>query len=210
MKALLHPTYFPNIATMAVLIKYEAYWETHDNFQKQTHRNRTHICTDIGKHLLTIPIQHVGGSQGRQKTRDVKLDNSGNWQRQHWRTLQTAYRTSAFFEYYEDELAPLFHREFKFLLDLNLNTIAFLTEATGVQNPEGTTATYQKDWGEGLDCRFLVNAKKIIELEQPPYFQVFGDRHGFVKNTSTLDVLFNQGPSTVDYLSALQLSFKDA
>ena len=112
MKVLLHPTYFPNIVTLAVMVNYNAIWEAEDNYQKQTYRNRCHISTDQGRHILTVPIKHVGGTSGRQKYKDVKIDNGYRWQQQHWRTLQTAYRTSAFFEFYEDELAPLFEKEF--------------------------------------------------------------------------------------------------
>ena len=113
MKLILHPTYFPNVRTMAGLVQNQVVWEVEDNYQKQTYRNRCYICTDQGKHLLSIPIEHVGGDQGRQKYKDVRLKNDYPWQRQHWRTLQTAYRTSAFFEYYEDEVAPLFENEYE-------------------------------------------------------------------------------------------------
>jgi hypothetical protein len=210
LKALLHPAYFPNIATMATIVKFEVCWETQDNFQKQTFRNRCHICTDLGKHLLSIPINHAGGPHGRQKTRDVTIDQSSHWQRQHWRSLQTAYRTSAFFEYYEDDLAPLYNKKFKFLLDFNLRTIEFLTDSLGIEAPTEETITYSKIWDEGLDCRFLANAKSRVSLVQPTYFQVFGDRHGFIQNTSTLDLLFNEGPNSLDYLLALSTAFVDA
>ncbi|MEM7382558.1 MAG: WbqC family protein, partial [Bacteroidota bacterium] len=90
---LLHPVYFPNIYTFGLITKQQISWEVSDNYQKQTYRNRCYIATDQGKHLLSIPIKHVGGEQGRQLTKDVRLENAYSWQRQHWRTLQTAYRT---------------------------------------------------------------------------------------------------------------------
>ena len=108
MRLLLHPSYFPNIATFAAMIQNEVRWEVEDNYQKQTYRNRCYICTDKGRHLLNIPIKHVGGDQGRQKYKEVLVDNDYPWQRNHWRTLQTAYRTSPFFEFYEDDLAPVY------------------------------------------------------------------------------------------------------
>ena len=117
----LHPAYFPNVAFFSVYTKAKnVVLEMQDNYQKQTYRNRAYICTDRGRHLLSIPIVHTKGATGRQYYKDVKLDNSYPWQRQHWRTLETAYRTSPFFEFYEDEIKPLYEKEFDLLLDFNL------------------------------------------------------------------------------------------
>ncbi len=194
---------------MAALVQHDVCWEVYDNYQKQTYRNRCYICTDSGKHLLSIPIKHVGGQNGRQRYAEVKVDNSYQWQRQHWRTLETAYRTSPFFEYYEDDLAPLFHEKVECLIDLNLRTIAFLTECLQVSLPGNKTTSYQTDPKPYTDARFLIRAKKEVPLQQEPYVQVFGDRHGFVKNASALDLLFNEGPNALSYLKALKTSFSN-
>lgn len=114
MKHLLHPGYFPNIATFSVIAQEEVCWEVEDNFQKQTYRNRCYICADRGKLMMNLPIIHIGKEKKRQLYKDVKLDNHYPWQRQQWRTLQTAYRSSPFFEYYEDEIAPLYEKEHTF------------------------------------------------------------------------------------------------
>jgi len=221
-KHLLHPTYFPNILTFATIVQNEVIWEVEGNFQKQTFRNRCHICTDQGKHLLSIPIQHVGGKEGRQKYKDVKLENSYDWQRQHWRTLMTAYRTSPYFEFYEDDLAPLFEKEQHFLLDFNLKTIETICDCLQFEMPVERTSIYEKEPKMChtelvevqnpkpktlFDARSLVNAKKKINIVQKEYVQVFGDRHEFVENTSILDLLFNEGPNSVSYLRSQDLIF---
>lgn len=206
MKYLLHPTTFPNIATMIVLAKEDVIWEVHDNFQKQTYRNRYHICTDQGLHKLSIPIKHVGGNDGRQKYRDVQIENGYRWRLQHWRTLQTAYRTSPFFEFYEDDLAPLFQKEFNFLLDFNWNTLDFLSGALQIEHQPEHTSHYEKKYDQGMDSRYLVNSKKKTPFTFVEYTQVFGSRHGFVTNTSTLDLLFNEGPNAIAYLKNQSLS----
>lgn len=210
MNTLLHPTYFPDIVTMAVMVNKEIIWEVEDNYQKQTYRNRCHICTDQGKHLLTIPIKHVGGSSGRQKYKAVCIDNSYPWQQQHWKTLQTAYRSSAFFEFYEDELEPLFSKKYDFLLDYNLKTIEFLCDVIGISVPTEKTKSYQLNFEPGFDGRSLVNAKKQIEVPHTPYFQLFEDRNGFVPNASCLDLLFNEGTNALSYLQNQPLPFLDA
>ena len=199
-KVVLHPVYFPNIATLCAMVKNSVLWEVNDNYQKQTYRNRCHIATDSGRHLLTIPIKHVGGSTGRQKYKEVRIDNSYRWQQQHWRTLQTAYRTSAYFEFYEDDLLPLYTKHFDFLMDFNFATIQFLSESLSIDFSKDKTAAYQLHYEGVLDGRGLVNAKKSLVFGQHHYFQVFDDRNEFITNTSGLDLLFNEGTNALTYL----------
>ncbi len=210
MTVLLHPTYFPNIATLACVVQNEVCWEVQDNYQKQTFRNRCHICTDTGRHKLTIPVQHVGGKQGRQKYCDVRVDNAYHWQRQHWRTLQTAYRSSPYFEYFEDDLSYLFEKHFDFLLDFNLASIEFLCNCLPWEMPTQKTKNYQLETQFDKDYRFLVMAKQTVEFDQETYVQVFGDRHGFIPNVSALDLLFNEGTNALFYLQNRNLELFNA
>ncbi|WP_373517199.1 WbqC family protein [Pricia sp.] len=210
MKSLLHPTYFPNIATFAVIAQKRIQWEVADNYQKQTYRNRCYVCTDLGRHMLSIPIRHVGGEQGRQKYKDVLLDNSYSWQRQHWRTLQTAYRTSPFFEFYEDDIAPLYWQTFEKLLDFNVKTVQTVCNCLQIDMPEEKTTGYETEPSQVQDVRFLVSAKRKLKIRQEEYVQVFGDRHGFVGNTSVLDLLFNEGTNALTYLRKQKTDFLDA
>ena len=115
-KNLLHPTYFPTIASFSLIIKEPCVMEVSDNYQKQTFRNRTYIYGANGKQLLTVPILHTGGETGRQLYKNVKIDNNVSWQKLHWKTLQTAYRTSPYFEFYEDAISPDFEKIFFFLI----------------------------------------------------------------------------------------------
>jgi len=210
LKFLLHPTYFPGIVHFALLAQHKICWEIKDNYQKQTYRNRCYICTDQGKHMLSIPIKHVGGEQGRQLYKDVLLDNSYQWQRQHWRTLQTAYRTSPYFEYYEEDLQPLFENKFELLMNFNFETIEVLCKCLQIEMPEEKSISYQPIPPDHNDARYLVNAKKELPVSQKQYVQVFGERHGFISNLSVLDLLFNEGTSAPAYLESLDLNFTNA
>lgn len=209
MPVLLHPTYFPNIQAFSVLVQQNVVWEVWDNYQKQTYRNRCYICTDRGKLMLNIPIRHVGGKHGRQLYRDVQLDHSTPWMRQHWRTLQTAYRTSPFFEYYEDELVFLYETKEKYLLDFNLKTISTSCELLQIPFPEEKTSSFVEDPDEISNGRFLVNAKMDMPESFVPYTQVFGDRHGFIDNLSILDLLFNEGANALNYLQRQIVELKN-
>lgn len=204
---LIHPTYFPSIATFSTIVQNDVVWEAHDNFQKQTYRNRCYICTDKGKHMLNIPIKHVGGDEGRQKYADVEMDNSYNWKKLHWRTLETAYRTSPFFEFYEDDIKPLYEGPESSLYEFNMKTIKIVTECLGVGIPSETTSKYEMELSKNLDARFLVQAKKKLNINFDAYPQVFDDRHGFVSNLSVLDLLFNEGTNALTYLKNQPLDF---
>lgn len=185
-------------------------WETHDNFQKQTYRNRCYICTDQGKHMLNIPIKHVGTNEGRQKYREVKIDYSSHWQKQHWRTLETAYRTSPYFEFYEDDLKPLYEAREDFLFDFNLKTINTISDCLGISIGSEKTTSFQLTLDDHEDARFLVEAKRPLTLEMAHYSQVFGERHSFIPNLSILDLLFNEGPNAVSYLIDQPLTLLNA
>jgi hypothetical protein len=205
MNLLMHPGYFPNCITMACLVQGQVTWEVWDNYQKQTYRNRCYIATDRGRLMLNIPIRHVGGSTGRQHYREVRIENSYPWQRQHWRSLQTAYRAAPFFEYYEADLSPLFETTYSFLLDLNLATIELVCTLLQRPFPRAQTTSFMTT-PEGIqDARSLIEAKREDPCPVPQYTQVFQERHGFLPNLSVLDLLFNEGTGAVGYLKSIQL-----
>ncbi|WP_246019842.1 WbqC family protein [Muriicola soli] len=191
---------------MALLAQQQCVWEVMDYFEKQTFRNRTYISTDQGKQMLSIPISHVGGKKGKQYYREVETDNTYPWQRQHWRSLQTAYRSSPFFEYYEDDLAPLFQKAAASLLDHNIHCMEIVCSLLNLTLPTQKTTLYNPSPKEVRDMRFLVDAKRPAPIKMPVYTQVFTERNGFIENLSILDLLFNEGPNTLNYLQELNLT----
>lgn len=207
-QALIHPTYFPSIAQFHLILNCPCVLEVSDNYQKQTLRNRAYIYGANGKQALNLPIKHVGGETGRQLFKDVKVENHFPWQRLHWKSLETAYRTSPFFEYYEDDLLPIFEKKYTFLLDVNIETIETVLACLQTDVNFERTKVYESDPQEVKDCRFLTSAKKEIPVEMEEYHQIFSDKHGFLPNLSILDLLFHEGPNTTDYLAkSVQIKF---
>ena len=195
---LLQPTYFsPIIQYVAIAKSKEIIFEIEDNFQKQTYRNRCYISTANGKHLLNVPIQHNKGI--KQKSKDTKIDYKDDWHKLHIKTLQTAYSSSPFFEFYIDDLLPIFEKRIPFLVDLNLKCHKFIMDALQLEIPTSKTTEYHKEVNF-LDARSLAIAKpkKIVNLEY--YYQIFNSNHGFIPNLSILDLLFMEGPNTLNYL----------
>lgn len=205
MTILIHPTYFPNIAHfIAIANAQEVIFEMDDNFVKQTYRNRAYIYGANGKLALNIPVIH--SQKNRQKYRDVKIFNQEKWQSLHWKSLLSAYRTSPFFEFYEDELQPLFECKTDFILDFNLKCFEVISDCLQLELNTLKTEVYQNK-AEGItDFRHLVNAKKEPHYPFDTYTQVFDDKHGFIPNLSILDLLFNEGTNALNYLESQTIS----
>ncbi|OBQ55930.1 WbqC family protein [Tamlana sp. s12] len=201
MSVLIHPTYFPNIAQFVAMTNTDhVVFETADNFLKQTYRNRTYIYGANGKLTLNIPVIH--SQKNRQLYKDVRIFNEENWQSLHWKSLLSAYRTSPFFEYYEDELQPLFTTKSEFILDHNFKCLEVISDCLQLDLNTSKTEVYHPVEEQHEDFRFLVHAKKEIPQELETYTQVFADKHGFIPNLSILDLLFNEGPNALNYLES--------
>lgn len=204
-RILIHPSYFPSIAQFAAMVQSNhIVFEAEDNYQKQTYRNRALIAHSNGPLLLNIPILHSKDGT-RQKTKEVKVENSFPWQYHHLKSIQTAYRSSPFFEYYEDELLPLFKNEVTTLFEHNMNIYKALCELIDIEISMEFSSEYKKE-PEETDFRFLINAKAKLNYTFPHYHQVLEENHGFLPNLSILDLLFNEGPNSITYLKEINLS----
>jgi len=194
---ILYPTYFSPIVHFVALAKAdEIIYEVEDNYQKQTYRTRCYIASSDGKHLLNIPVQH----NKSKKTKDVKLDTSFPWHKQHIKSLQIAYRSSPYFEFYEDEIISLFDKIPPFLLDFNLECQHLILDLLQLNTPFTTTKEYIKEYVNVVDLRSLADAKSNRDYNLDKYIQVFSDKHGFIENLSILDLLFMEGPNALNYL----------
>jgi hypothetical protein len=168
--------------------------EREEHFPKQTYRNRANVYTPDGVLTLVVPV--VKGSKTHTKVKDVKISYDHEWQRLHWLSLTSCYRRSAYFEYYEDEFAVFYHNKFEYLFDFNEQLLQFVLKSLKIKTGINYTTEYHTDYPELNDFRNSFNPKKEPSFEPKPYFQVFDDRKGFIKNLSIADLLFNQGPQS--------------
>ena len=208
MNTILHPSYFPSISHFAAIAQSESItFEVEDNFQKQTNRNRTYIYSPNGIQLLNIPIKH--SKESHQKTKDIRIESDFDWQKQHFKSLEAAYRSSPFFEFFEDDIRIIFEKKHDFLLDLNFETLAIVTKCFRMKLEFDTTSEYfhDVDTNKTMDFRSLINGKKDLSIFES-YKQVFDDKYGFINNLSVLDLLFNEGKYAMDYLKKQVLIIK--
>jgi hypothetical protein len=197
--ALFLPTYFSPISQYSAILQSEETWfEMHDNYQKQSYRNRCYIFNTNGKQLLNIPVKHPISSN-RKKTRDTQIENIGNWQKQHFNSLKTAYRNSPFFEFYVDDIAFIFDKKYQYLHEVNMDTFLFISDALQLDLNYKLTNTYAPI-SEKKDFRNLAIAKKQQEKPCKQYIQMFDEKHGFIPDLSILDLLFMEGPNAISFL----------
>ena len=204
MSILIHPTYFPSISHFVAMVKSGCVtFEVEDNFQKQTNRNRMYIYSPNGKQLLNIPVKH-SKEHVHQKFKDTRIEHAFDWQKQHFKSLEAAYRTSPFFEYFEDDIRPVFEKKHEFMMDLNFQVMEIVTSCLGMEFSYDKTTEYFHEVSGVEDYRYLANGKKDT-AQFEPYTQVFGDKHGYINNLSILDLLFNEGRYALEYLKRQEL-----
>lgn len=172
--------------------------ETHDHYQKQTQRNRLYIHGANGKLMLSVPVKHLG-KEGHQHYKDVEIDNSFLWQGQHWKSLEAAYRSSPYFEFYEDEISLLYQEYYTHLYAFNNANFQVLQNLIGLSFEVSFTQFYEKKVAF-QDIRPLQEVKKNKAIAEVVYTQVFESKNGFLPNLSVLDLLFNQGPESLQLL----------
>lgn len=192
------PTYFSPIYQFKQLLQAEeVVFEVFDNYQKQSYRNRFHIYNSNGFLSLSIPIKHNNGQ--RLLTKEALIENDFDWQKNHFRSLKNSYRSSPYFEYYEDDIAPLYEKPQKYLLDFLFKTQELSLELLQADLPFSKSTSYQ-DYTIEEDFRFMANAKLKQEFPFTKYKQVFETKHGFIPGLSILDLIFNEGPNAISFL----------
>ena len=213
---LLGIAYFPPVSYFALIAKGMVlspentipsivYIEACENYQKQSWRNRCRILAADGPAYLNFPIVHEGSHE--LPITAIKVDYSTPWVLKTKRAIASAYESSAFFDYYKDELFAILDSHPETLFELDMRIIRFFLDKTGIAADLRLTDTFQPSSGVD-DYREVLHPKrpntvlKDLGLEKP-YFQVFARKYGFISDLSIMDLLFNEGPDSICYLKNL-------
>ncbi|MEJ8802964.1 WbqC family protein [Pontibacter sp. H249] len=177
----------------------EVQLETHENYIKQSYRNRCHVLTAQGLQPLSVPVVR-GSSKDKTLITEIEIDYSQKWHSVHWRTIQAAYGRAPYFEFYSDYIKEVYERQPKFLFQLNVDLLQLYFKLLKLKRPLQYTAFYSDQAPENvLDLRNKIHPKIYPDnLHVKPYTQVFG-KH-FVPDLSIIDLLFTQGPASLSYL----------
>ena len=177
--------------------------DIHEFFRKQSYRNRCVIAGANGPLNLIVPIQR---GSGKNKVKDIKIDHSQNWKKIHWKSLESAYRTSPYFEYYEHLFYPVYHEnKLKFLLDLNDKMAEIILSCLQFEKSIPKSNQYISKESESVDYRQKIHPKQpnLDVSAGIKYIQVFEDKLGFFPNLSVLDLVFNEGPNAIVLLKGI-------
>jgi hypothetical protein len=202
---LLSTAYFAPVQYYSKFLKYDnVYIEQFEHFNKQTYRNRCVIMGGNGPIQLVVPV--VKGRGRKILIKDLKISYDIEWQRNHWRTIFSAYNSSPFFEYYKDDIQAFFETKYEFLFDFNLKIHKTVCELLEIQNNTFLTTDFEKVPDETLNLREIISPKispeTDFEFQPQKYTQVFSEKFGFVPNLSILDLIFNEGPNSYSILES--------
>lgn len=206
-KTLLASSFFAPIQYYCKLVQYpEIYIEQWENYSKQSYRNRCNIYGANGSLALSVPV--VKATSKKILSKDVKISYDTDWQKLHWKGIEAAYKSSPFYEYYIDDFERFFTKKWNYLLEFNNEIQNEILGALEIEpNIQFTDDFIEFGNSEYDDFRNLIHPKsskldKDESFSSEKYYQVFGDKHGFIENLSILDLIFNMGPESLLYLES--------
>ena len=190
------PAYLPPVSFFKKIINLKTlYFSMSTNYQKQTYRNRCIICTPNGIQNLIIPIKHNQNNKSYNKT---EIYNQLNWQKNHWKAIKSAYNSSPFFEYYLDDFDLFYKKEYKLLYNFNYDIFLQILKCIELNiNVRKTNKIVNY-----IDLKKILDPKKNRE-NYNNYSQVFIRKNGFHSDLSIIDLIFNLGPRTNEYLNSI-------
>ena len=200
MKSILLPTYFPSLLFWKIILKNNFFWMKNSYYKKQTLRNRMFIHGANGKLMLSIPIRHSGINQKRFYD-DVSIDSSSDWKKNHFKSIKIAYQSSPYFEFYEEDLKNFYQVETSNLYDFNLKSVDLVLKWLEMDTKNRTIDFNLEIYKQSKNIKEIDN-REIKKKTNIKYIQTFEDKNGFIDGLSILDMIFNCGPKTKDYIKA--------
>jgi len=206
MIAIQPPAYFPPLAYTA-LLDHVDHFILADTFRYrgQSFQNRSKLRNAQGAHWITIPLF---GQPTGAPFHTIDIETGGRWREKHWRSFMYDYRTTMYFEFYEDQFRPFFETEWTNLADCTCQSVVLQAELFGIDTPitrastlDGAPSSYA-DLLDAVDEEVLVlpadaaaptgpdGAVETFVYDHPEYHQNF---EGFVAGVTGMDLLFNYG-----------------
>lgn len=210
MNVLLVTSYWPNLHYFFYVLNASIiHIEQFDNYSKQSYRNRTQILSANGILNLSIPIKK---NKSEKVVNAIEISYKEDWQKNHWRAITSAYKNSPYFDFFEDDLKVFYSNKYNLLIDYNTDQLKFIVKVLKQKKNIQLTKQYESNPDSVIDLRTIIHPKqsylsdKLVanKLDQS-YYQTFENKISFTPNLSILDLLFNKGLQTIDYLKSIDL-----
>jgi len=205
--------YLPPVEYIAIFLKATSpCLEIHEHFVRRSYANRCFIANVNGLQSLTIPVSKT--IPNHCPIKEMKIDYAENWQRSHWKSLETAYNTSPFFLFYRDYFEGFYAKSYPFLLDFTVDLFELICCLLKIEKKFNFTDSYVKNTASlCCDLREKISPvnRKLVDYRfaaMQPYRQVFIEKNGFIPNLSIVDLLFNKGNQTLGYLEQISVSIE--
>ena len=210
MNVLLVTSYWPNLHYFFYVLNASIiHIEQFDNYSKQSYRNRTQILSANGILNLSIPIKK---NKSEKVVNAIEISYKEDWQKNHWRAITSAYKNSPYFDFFEEDLRVFYSNKYNLLIDYNTDQLKFIVKVLKQKKNIQLTKQYESNPESVIDLRTIIHPKqsylsdKLVanKLDQS-YYQTFENKISFTPNLSILDLLFNKGLQTIDYLKSIDL-----
>ena len=210
MNVLLVTSYWPNLHYFFYVLNASIiHIEQFDNYSKQSYRNRTQILSANGILNLSIPIKK---NKSEKVVNAIEISYKEDWQKNHWRAITSAYKNSPYFDFFEEDLKVFYSNKYNLLIDYNIDQLKFIIKVLKQKKNIQLTKQYESNPESVIDLRTIIHPKqsylsdKLVanKLDQS-YYQTFENKISFTPNLSILDLLFNKGLHTIDYLKSIDL-----
>ena len=210
MNVLLVTSYWPNLHYFFYVLNASIiHIEQFDNYSKQSYRNRTQILSANGVLNLSIPIKK---NKSEKVVNSIEISYKEDWQKNHWRAITSAYKNSPYFDFFEEDLKVFYSNKYNLLIDYNIEQLKFIVKVLKQKKNIQLTKQYESNPESVIDLRTIIHPKqsylsdKLLanKLDQS-YYQTFENKISFTPNLSILDLLFNKGLHTIDYLKSIDL-----
>ena len=194
---ILPTSYFGPIPYYSILVKSDDYvLEKHENFIKQTARSRCIINSSSGKLNLSIP--RIRKNSSKTKIKDIRICYNEPWQKIHLRSIITCYNSSPFFDYYKEKISKIFDVKEKFLIDFSLKSHLLVMDFLKLNQNINYTKVFEII-NNSTDYRNY----DFFSKKDYKYDQVYFTKNDFIKDLSVLDLIFNLGPESIDFLKKI-------
>lgn len=198
-KILISTAYLPPVDYFSSISEAdEIFIEKEENYLKQTYRNRCYILSAHGPQLLSVPVYL--GSLHKTPIKEIRIDYSKRWQQVHLRAMTASYSSSPYFKFYFENIEKIISENHEFLLDLNKALTDSVLKILRLEKIISYTTHFETPGENPNDFRYKFTPKKESSFQVNKYIQVFNNDSGFVPNLSIVDLIFNLGPESRNYL----------